>query len=161
MSRKLRPGAGDDEQYAARPGDDLVEPLFGALRSGEADRDEEPEEGPSSPGLLARLRGLLPRRSPAEDRDWFACPVCGSEVPAGARSCRECGSDEETGWSPATAYDDLDLPEQDGPRVPDTFEEFTRATSPRRGPPQRLLLTLLVVALAMILARAAASIFAG
>jgi hypothetical protein len=27
------------------------------------------------------------------------CPNCGAEVPPCARACRECGSDERTGWS--------------------------------------------------------------
>src|SRR5687767_13412138 len=27
------------------------------------------------------------------------CPHCGADVPPGARACRECGSDERTGWS--------------------------------------------------------------
>ena len=50
----------------------------------------------------------------------------------GALACRECGADETTGWSDATAYDDLDLLEPDGPEVPDTFEEFERMTEPPR-----------------------------
>ena len=41
----------------------------------------------------------------------FPCPVCGERVPAGAKVCRECGSDETTGWSEDTLYDDLDLPD--------------------------------------------------
>lgn len=41
----------------------------------------------------------------------FPCPVCGERVPAGAKVCRECGSDESTGWSEDTLYDDLDLPD--------------------------------------------------
>lgn len=32
-------------------------------------------------------------------RETFVCPHCGAEVPVGAQVCRECGSDEETGWS--------------------------------------------------------------
>ena len=43
--------------------------------------------------------------------DWFTCPVCGEEVPAGALACPECGSDDKTGWSPETEYDGLDLPQ--------------------------------------------------
>lgn len=47
----------------------------------------------------------------AHRRAAFDCPVCGERVPAGAKVCRECGSDERTGWSEDTLYDDLDLPE--------------------------------------------------
>ncbi|HXR44419.1 MAG TPA: zinc ribbon domain-containing protein [Pseudolysinimonas sp.] len=47
----------------------------------------------------------------ARPRGSFPCPVCGERVPAGAKVCRECGSDETTGWSEDTLYDDLDLPD--------------------------------------------------
>jgi len=42
------------------------------------------------------------------------CPVCGEFVPAGAKSCRECGSCPLTGWSEESGiYDHLDLPDPD------------------------------------------------
>jgi hypothetical protein len=44
-------------------------------------------------------------------RESFECPNCGAQVPGGARSCPECGSDDETGWSEDTMYDGLDLPD--------------------------------------------------
>lgn len=47
----------------------------------------------------------------ARRRASFDCPVCGERVPAGAVACRECGSDESTGWSEDTLYDGLDLPD--------------------------------------------------
>lgn len=40
------------------------------------------------------------------------CPHCGAEVPAGAKACPECGSDEQTGWSEEARYDDLNLPDR-------------------------------------------------
>ena len=40
----------------------------------------------------------------------FTCPVCGSDVRVDASSCKECGSDAQTGWSEDSLYDDLDLP---------------------------------------------------
>jgi RNA polymerase subunit RPABC4/transcription elongation factor Spt4 len=43
----------------------------------------------------------------------FICPVCGAEVPAGARACPECGSDERTGWSDQTIYDDTGITDPD------------------------------------------------
>ena len=73
------------------------------------------------------------RRSRPEP-DWFICPVCGARVAVGAAACRECGSDETTGWSEASFYDDLDLPEAEQPLVPDTFEEFVAGTDRRRWP---------------------------
>lgn len=43
--------------------------------------------------------------------DSFICPACGTEVPAGAKACPECGSDEETGWSENTVYDGTGIEE--------------------------------------------------
>jgi hypothetical protein len=41
------------------------------------------------------------------------CPNCGAEVPADAKACPECGSDEQTGWSEKATSDRLDLPDDD------------------------------------------------
>ena len=49
----------------------------------------------------------MPRRRAAET---FPCPNCGADVPEDAKACPECGSDDETGWSEDTMYDDIDLP---------------------------------------------------
>jgi hypothetical protein len=43
---------------------------------------------------------------------YFICPVCGEEVPRGAKSCPECGACEKSGWGD-TSYDGLDLPDED------------------------------------------------
>lgn len=48
--------------------------------------------------------------SPSND-DWFTCPVCAESVRADALACPHCGSDDETGWSDDSAYDDVDLPD--------------------------------------------------
>lgn len=60
----------------------------------------------------------------------FECPVCGEEVPPGAKACPGCGADERTGWDEdAARYDGLDLPDE-------AFEEGeTRkaATAPGRA----------------------------
>jgi len=43
----------------------------------------------------------------------FDCPHCGEPVRVGARGCRECGSDIETGWQNEEEidYQSLDLPQ--------------------------------------------------
>ena len=89
-------------------------------------------------------------RRPKPPRDWFTCPVCGAQVPVGASACRECASDENTGWSGATEYDDLDLPEPD---FPDTFEEFVGAGSRRRVPAGVVVAILLGALLLAVAAR--------
>ena len=53
--------------------------------------------------------------------DWFTCPVCSEVVRADALACPHCGSDDETGWSEASAYDEADLPEE-------TLGETSRTT---------------------------------
>ena len=49
------------------------------------------------------------------NNDTFTCPNCGAEVPAKAKVCPECGSDEKTGWSENTIYDGTGIvdPERD------------------------------------------------
>jgi hypothetical protein len=43
----------------------------------------------------------------------FECPNCGAEVKAGKKVCRECGSDDTTGWmsSEEIGYQSIDIPE--------------------------------------------------
>jgi hypothetical protein len=48
-----------------------------------------------------------------KSREPFSCPVCGEEVPAGAKSCPECGACEKSGWSEDAAADGLGLPDED------------------------------------------------
>lgn len=31
-------------------------------------------------------------------REFFECPNCGADVAVGSKACRECGSDDTTGW---------------------------------------------------------------
>lgn len=40
------------------------------------------------------------------------CPVCGSHVPAGRKSCPDCGASDEAGWNEDAAYDGVDLPDE-------------------------------------------------
>jgi hypothetical protein len=62
--------------------------------------------------------------------DEFICPNCGAEVPANAKACPECGSDEKTGWSDDTIYDGT------GFEVPGEFnyEDWKRREVDGRGP---------------------------
>lgn len=43
----------------------------------------------------------------------WICPNCGADVPAKARACPECGSDEETGWAEDAYAEGLDLPDRE------------------------------------------------
>lgn len=97
---------------------------------------------------------MLRRRREKPEPDWFTCPVCGAQVVVGALACKECGSDETTGWSEATAYDDLDLPESDARAdVPDTFEDYERLTrKPIAMPRAAVVAVAWVVVVALVLA---------
>jgi len=60
------------------------------------------------------------------------CPHCGAEVPAAARTCPECGSCEETGWSDRAAASSLGLPDPDFDYATYVREEFGGPRPKRR-----------------------------
>jgi hypothetical protein len=75
---------------------------------------------------------------------YFTCPHCGAQVPSDASACPECGSDNETGWSEAAAYDDLLL-----------YDDEPAADSPSHAAwPQYLLIIVAALALSAYLAYA-------
>jgi len=57
------------------------------------------------------------------------CPNCGAEVPPHARSCPECGSDEETGWSDEAYASNLGLPDDQF-----DYDEFTKREFGTKSP---------------------------
>jgi len=59
----------------------------------------------------------------------FTCPQCGAEVKVGAVVCRECGSDDRTGWqsSEEVDYQSLDLPDDEPPAAPTARAPGARA----------------------------------
>jgi hypothetical protein len=73
----------------------------------------------------------------------FECPHCGADVAVGAKVCRECGSDADTGWQPAEEvdYQSTELPQGYG-----AGDEST--VSGRRRP--WVAVVALLLALAMI-----------
>jgi RNA polymerase subunit RPABC4/transcription elongation factor Spt4 len=81
--------------------------------------------------------------------DEFICPVCGATVPAKAVACPECGSDERTGWSESTVYDDTGI---EDPADFDYNEWLRRerGLAPRKSGQQRLWWVTAVVIVALI-----------
>jgi len=79
--------------------------------------------------------------------DFFSCPICGAEVPAKAKACPECGSDEQTGWSDQTIYDGT------GIETPDEFdyEDWKRREFDERRRHPRAIWVLAWVLLGLIL----------
>jgi len=78
---------------------------------------------------------MAPKNQPLPD---FDCPVCGAEVPGGAKSCPECGACEKSGWSEDQYLDGIDLPE----------DSEANASSPGSG--KWWLIVALILLLAMI-----------
>jgi len=54
------------------------------------------------------------------DSDTVPCPYCHRDMPAKAKACPHCGSDEQTGWSSETYLDGIDLPGEE------EYEEMLR-----------------------------------
>ena len=83
---------------------------------------------------------------PADD---FICPACGATVPAKALACPECGSDEKTGWSNQTIYDDTGI---EDPEEFD-YDDYVRrefGKGPKRSGRQWLWWVVGVIAVAMV-----------
>lgn len=60
-----------------------------------------------------------------------SCPHCGASLPRRARFCRECGSDERTGWAPEDGLGAADPPDAMGDAE---YEEFLAREFPSRAP---------------------------
>ncbi len=80
------------------------------------------------------------------ERDTFACPNCEAEVSMVASVCPECGSDDETGWSLNTIYDDLDLPDDSEDGDGDGAEE---GSGSRQGMLSTFVLAVVVILIIM------------
>lgn len=84
-------------------------------------------------------------KKPSPQRATFPCPHCGAEVRQGAKVCRACGSDADTGWQDEATieYTSVDLP--DGHREGGS-DELPPARLPRWVVVTALLMAVLLVA---------------
>lgn len=65
---------------------------------------------------------------------YFDCPHCGAEVRVGSSSCRECGSDAETGWSEDAQLWAADIPTAVGDEDDDfDYEQFIAREFPEQA----------------------------
>ena len=64
------------------------------------------------------------------EENWFVCPHCGAEVPAGAHACPECGSDDRTGWAEDADRWAADIPAGYGEDDEFDYDEFIRREFP-------------------------------
>ena len=61
------------------------------------------------------------------------CPNCGADVPHNAKSCPECGVDENTGWSDSAYADRLGIPDDNFDYDKYVKEEFGPSSVKPRG----------------------------
>src|SRR5437867_8851645 len=95
------------------------------------------------PAKPTHVRGRrLSNSMPEQD---FICPVCGAEVPAKAKACPECGSDEKTGWSDNTIYDGTGIEDPEDFK----YEDWKRREFGKRKPGFGWVWWLLAVGLAI------------
>lgn len=62
--------------------------------------------------------------------EFFVCPHCGADVPVGAPSCKECGSDAETGWSEGADVWDAGIDAGYGEEEDFDYDEFVEREFP-------------------------------
>ena len=80
----------------------------------------------------------------------FVCPNCGGVVPAKAKACPHCGSDENTGWSDETYLDGLGLYDEEDYR--ETLrKEFGHGGQKPGGKQILMAFTALVVVIVFIM----------
>ena len=61
------------------------------------------------------------------------CPICGADVPSGAKACPECGADAQTGWSEEAYASSLNLPDESF-----DYDDFVkRELEPKKSPVPR------------------------
>jgi hypothetical protein len=65
-------------------------------------------------------------------RETFVCPHCGADVAVGAASCRECGSDAETGWSQDADVWEAGIPAGYGSDDDFDYDEFIEQELPEK-----------------------------
>ncbi|MCR4413322.1 MAG: zinc ribbon domain-containing protein [Thermoguttaceae bacterium] len=71
---------------------------------------------------------MAAKRRPTDD--FFPCPHCGADVPAGARFCRQCGASDESGWG-EEAWSDVESPGGYSAEDDDfDYDEFVRREFP-------------------------------
>ncbi|MBC8874117.1 MAG: hypothetical protein H8E44_32155 [Planctomycetes bacterium] len=67
--------------------------------------------------------------------DYFVCPHCGSDVPVGAASCRQCGASDDSGWSDDDYGSDGMSSEEYEPDADFDYDEFIRCEFPEHAAP--------------------------
>jgi len=93
--------------------------------------------------------------------DYFHCPNCGAEVPAGAKFCRQCGASDDSGWSDDDASWDDEVASGYGPEEDFDYDEFVARDFPdqaRPGSKQRVKRWAMAVLVTIVVAAFLASV---
>jgi len=81
------------------------------------------------------------KRRANKPAETFVCGHCGADVLASSKSCRECGSDADTGWQSAEEVDYQSV------EIPDVYGDDAHALPPSRTPRWVVVTALLLVVL--------------
>ena len=81
------------------------------------------------------------KRREKKPLETFVCGHCGADVLVGSKSCRECGSDADTGWQSAEEVDYQSV------EIPDVYGDDAHALPPSRTPRWVVVTALLLVVL--------------
>jgi hypothetical protein len=68
-------------------------------------------------------------------RETFVCPHCGADVAVDATFCRECGSDDETGWAEDADVWAAGIPAGYGSEDDFDYDEFIERELPHKSTP--------------------------
>jgi ribosomal protein L40E len=82
--------------------------------------------------LSLRPEEHVPMKS-RRKRETFVCPHCGADVPVGSPACKECGSDDETGWSEDADVWQAGIPAGYGSEDDFDYDEFIGRELPQHA----------------------------
>lgn len=80
--------------------------------------------------------------------EYFECPHCGANVLVSAKFCRECGADDQSGWSDDGEHYDSEADAEDD----FNYDEFVQREFPDQAPPSQKNLWLVVLIVVLCLA---------
>lgn len=89
----------------------------------------------------------MARNRNTREEDYFVCQNCHAEVSIKARSCPECGADDETGWKEGAMHSGIGLREDDD----FDYEDFIKRDMGNKGPKKQEKALWIVVAAVLLL----------
>lgn len=89
----------------------------------------------------------MTQRRAKKPPETFVCPHCGADVVVGAKVCRECGSDADTGWQ---SQEEIDYQSVDLPQGYRRDDEHQSMALPETRTPRWVVVTALLLAVLLL-----------